>query len=69
MAGMGQEVSVVGVATAYREFCDVLVIDRQDEAMAPAVAEAGLRPVVTNTIMNSLQDRIDLAQTVLSLDQ
>lgn len=69
MAGMAQEVSVVGVATAYREFCDVLVIDRQDEAMAPAVAEAGLRPVVTNTIMNSLQDRIDLAQTVLSLDQ
>ena len=69
MAGMGQEVSVVGVARAYREFCDVLVIDRQDEAMAPAVAEAGLRPVVTNTIMNSLQDRIDLAETVLSLDQ
>ena len=69
MAGMGQEVSVVGVARAYREFCDVLVIDRQDEAMAPTVAEAGLRPVVTNTIMNSLQDRIDLAETVLSLDQ
>ena len=37
--------------------------------MAPAVAEAGLRPVVTSTIMNSLQDRIDLAETVLSLEQ
>ncbi len=69
MGGLGQEVSVVGVARAYREFCDVLVIDRQDEAMAPAVAETGMRPVVTNTIMNSLQDRIELAQTVLSLDQ
>ena len=68
MAGLGQEVSAVGVARAYRDFCDVLVIDRQDEALAPAVAEAGLRPVVTNTIMESLQDRIDLAQTVLSLD-
>ena len=69
MAGLGQEVSAVGVARAYRDFCDVLVIDRQDEGLASAVAGAGLRPVVTNTIMNSLQDRIDLAQTVLSLAQ
>jgi LPPG:FO 2-phospho-L-lactate transferase len=69
MAGIGQEVSVVGVARAYREFCDILVIDRRDDGLASAVAEAGVRPVVTNTIMNSLQDRIDLAETVLSLDQ
>lgn len=69
MAGLGQEVSVVGVARAYRDFCDVLVIDRQDEGFASAVADEGLRPVVTNTIMNSLQDRIDLAQTVLSLQE
>jgi LPPG:FO 2-phospho-L-lactate transferase len=69
MAGMGQEVSVVGVARAYRDFCDVLVIDQQDEALAPAVAEAGLRPVVTNTIMESQQDRIDLARTVLALEK
>ena len=69
MAGLGQEVSVVGVARAYREFCDVLVIDRQDEGLASAVADEGLRPVVANTIMNSLQDRIDLARTVLSLAQ
>ena len=69
MAGLGQEVSVVGVARAYRDFCDVLVIDRQDEALAPAVSDAGIRPVVTNTIMESLQDRIDLAQTVLALKQ
>ena len=60
--------NVVGVARAYREFCDVLVIDRQDEALAPAVADVGLRPVVTNTIMNSLQDRVDLARTILSLN-
>jgi LPPG:FO 2-phospho-L-lactate transferase len=68
MAGLGQEVSVVGVARVYRDICDVLVIDRQDEAMAPAVAKAGLRPVVAETIMESLQDRIDLAQAVLALD-
>ena len=67
MAGLGQEVSVVGVARAYRDIVDVLVIDHQDEGMAERVAETGVRPVVTNTIMVTLQDRIDLAQTVLSL--
>ena len=69
MAGLGQEVSAVGVARLYRDFCDALVIDRQDAALAPAVAETGLRPVVANTIMESLQDKIDLAQTVLNLGQ
>ena len=68
MAGLGQEVSAVGVARAYRDFCDVLVMDRRDEALAPAVADLGLRPVVTNTIMESLEDRIDLAQKVLALE-
>ena len=67
MAGLGHEVSVAGVARIYRDFCDVLVIDRQDEEMAPAVEEAGLRPVVTKTIMESLQDRIDLARFILAL--
>ena len=67
MAGLGEEVSVVGVARSYAEFCDVLVIDRQDEGLAGAVEDCGVRPVVTNTIMESLQDRIDLAQVVLSL--
>ncbi len=67
MAGLGQEVSVVGVARSYAEFCDVLVIDRQDEGLASAVEACGVRPVVANTIMESLQDRIDLARVVLSL--
>lgn len=69
MAGLGQEVSVVGVARAYRDFCDALVIDNRDEDLALAVAEAGLRPLVTNTIMDSLQTRIDLARTILALDE
>ena len=69
MAGLGQEVSVVGVARAYRDLCDVLVIDHHDEELAVEVAKEGLRPVVTKTIMNSLQDRIDLAETILALEE
>ena len=68
MASLGQEVSVVGIARSYAEFCDVLVIDRQDEDLASAIEAAGMRPVVANTIMESLEDRIDLARVVLSLD-
>ena len=67
MASLGEEVSVVGVARSYAEFCDVLVIDRQDEGLASAVEACGVRPVVADTIMESLQDRVDLAQVVLSL--
>jgi LPPG:FO 2-phospho-L-lactate transferase len=69
MAGLGQEVSVAGVARVYRDFCDVLVIDEHDEPRASDIGDEGLRPVVTKTIMESLQDRIDLARTVLSLNE
>ena len=61
MAGLGQEVSAAGVARVYSDFCDVLVIDRQDEATAERVAETGVRPVVADTIMNTLEDRTILA--------
>lgn len=69
MASLGQEVSVVGVARSYRDYCDILVIDRQDEHLAQSVEETGMRAVVTNTIMNSLEDRIELARNILTLDQ
>ncbi len=67
MAELGQEVSAVGVAKAYRDICDYLVIDHQDAALASAVAESGLKPVVTNTIMNTLEDKASLAREILTL--
>lgn len=67
MSEMGLEVSVVGVARLYSGICDHLVIDRQDEGLAPAVADAGLTPIVTNTIMESLEDKTRLAKEILAL--
>ncbi len=67
MAELGLEVSVVGVAQQYRDICDHLVIDRRDERLAPAVADAGLTPIVTNTIMESLEDKTTLAREILAL--
>ena len=67
MAELGLEVSVVGVARQYRNICDHLVIDRRDEKLAQAVADAGLTPIVTNTIMESLEDKTTLAREILAL--
>ena len=41
MAPLGIEVSCVGVARAYRDFCSTLVIDAGDEARAPRGRGAG----------------------------
>ena len=51
MRGLGMEVSAVGVARAYADFLDVLVIDQQDADLAAGVEAEGVRAVVTDTIM------------------
>jgi LPPG:FO 2-phospho-L-lactate transferase len=66
MAPLGIEVSPVGVARHYREFCATLVIDERDAAHADAVRAAGVRPVVTETLMRSPQIAAELAQCALA---
>ena len=51
MRELGHEDSVVGVARLYAPVADTLVIDEADAAHADAVRAAGLRCVVTDTIM------------------
>jgi len=67
MAELGKEVSCVQVAREYLDICDVLVIDVQDEALAPQIQEMGITPVVTSTIMKTSQDKIALAKEILTL--
>jgi len=66
MAPLGIEVSCVGVARVYAEFCASLVIDAVDEALAPAVEAAGVRPVVADTMMRSPEIAAALAQRTLA---
>jgi LPPG:FO 2-phospho-L-lactate transferase len=66
MAPLGVEVSPAGVARHYREFCATLVIDERDAAHAEAVRAAGVRPVVTETLMRSPQIAAELAQCTLA---
>jgi LPPG:FO 2-phospho-L-lactate transferase len=62
---LGHESSVVGVARLYAPLAATLVIDRADEALAADVAAAGVVPVVTDTVMISLDRAAALARVVL----
>ena len=67
MQELGAEVSAVGVAREYREICDVLVLDSQDEGLSGAVAAEGVEAAVMPTIMQTDEDKVQLAKRVLAL--
>lgn len=66
LKGLGHEVSPVGVARLYRNLADIFVIDQRDAALAPRIAELGMRPIVTETLMTNAAASRRLAATVLS---
>jgi LPPG:FO 2-phospho-L-lactate transferase len=66
LKGLGHEVSPVGVARLYRDLLDVFVLDQRDAELAPRIADLGIRPVVTDTLMTDLEASRRLAATVLS---
>ena len=65
LAELGHEASVVGVARLWSPYAATLVIDEADAALAAAVAAAGMRPVVTPTVMTGPTEAAALARTVL----
>ncbi|MGH8977182.1 MAG: 2-phospho-L-lactate transferase CofD family protein, partial [Acidimicrobiia bacterium] len=66
MRPLGIDVSCVGVAHAYAEFCGTLVIDAVDAAHAPAVEAVGVHAVVADTMMRSPEIAADLARHALA---
>src|SRR5215469_12233654 len=66
MASQGLAVSVAGVAEAYHDFLDMLVIDLRDEQSADELRQSGLRVHVTKTMMRTAEDKAELASSVLS---
>ncbi len=65
MALRGLEVSALGVAAAYHDFLDVLVMDERDSLLASQAEKLGLSVRCTNTLMKTDQDKTALAQTAL----
>ncbi len=66
MAAQGLPVSIAGVAQAYREFLDLLVVDHRDAKAAEELRQSGLRVHCANTIMGTADEKIDLARQVLA---
>jgi LPPG:FO 2-phospho-L-lactate transferase len=65
MRGLGLEVSAYGVARLYADFLEVFVIDVTDSAEKERIEELGVEVKVTNIIMQTLQDKVNLAKFVL----
>lgn len=53
------------IAEYYRDFLDGFIIDSADEALVPEVEALGVASITTNTVMKSLDDRVQLAKTSL----
>lgn len=61
MKAQGLPASIEGVAQAYADFLDVLIVDRRDAAAAAAVERLGIRVHSTKTLMESRADKAELA--------
>ena len=65
MEMMGWPCSIAGVAKAYEDFLDVLVVDDADEHEAARLRSESLRVESTRTIMRSDEDKRALAEFVV----
>ena len=65
MEALGVEVSSVGVASLYEDFLDNIVIDNKDSNLKSQLNQIVNKVTVTNTIMNSLDAKKNLAQIII----
>lgn len=67
MAELGKQVSCVEIAREYRDICDVLVMDVQDQNLVSEIEAMDIMPLVTSTIMETEEHKIALAREILAL--
>jgi LPPG:FO 2-phospho-L-lactate transferase len=65
MASQGLPVSIAGVAQAYHDFLDLLVVDVRDAQAAEELRKTGLRVHTAKSIMRTAEEKADLARAVL----
>ena len=65
MQAQGLESSMAGVAAAYRDFLDVLIVDDSDFESAKALKWEGMRAHSTNILMRTQEDKTRVARTAL----
>ncbi len=67
MEAQGLPCSIAGVAQAYEDFLDLLIVDTRDSKAAEQLRKNGPRVQCTQTVMRTADDKAALARTVLSL--
>lgn len=66
LAAFGHDVSALGVARLYANIADAFVLDTEDELLAPAIVELGLRTSVVPTLMRDRATRAELARATIA---
>lgn len=66
MQSQGLPVSIGGIAQAYEDFVDLLVVDNKDSRAAEELRRNGLRVHCTETLMRSSAEKANLATSVLN---
>lgn len=66
MKALDIEVSSVGVASLYKDFLDVMVIDEKDYDLKDELENIVDKVIVTNIIMKTLDDKKNLAGIILN---
>ena len=65
LRGLGYQVSAFSVARLYSDFLETFILDAADSAEKEKIEKLGIEVKVTNTLMKSLEVKIELAKTVL----
>ncbi|WP_407411859.1 2-phospho-L-lactate transferase [Methanobrevibacter sp.] len=65
MEALDIDVSAVGVASVYDDFLDAFVIDDKDNDKKVEINQIVNKVITTNTIMNNLDAKINLAQIII----
>ena len=66
MRGLGIEVSAYSVANLYKDFLDAFILDIADKEQKERIEALGIKGVVTNTLMKTIEDKKRLAKIALS---
>ena len=66
MKSSGIEASAIGVANCYKDFLDALIIDKVDAQLAQEIRSLGIKPIVTQTLMKTMADKVHLARKAIS---
>jgi LPPG:FO 2-phospho-L-lactate transferase len=66
MRSLGIEVSAFSVADLYEDFLDAFILDNADKEQKERVEALGIKAIVTNTLMKTVEDKMHLAEVALS---